>query len=153
MSHQLIPHSSIMRVAYIQPSVHHYDVLFSKRAVGGGLGDIRVYNRGGSLLSFMGRFARYALPFIKSIILPEVGNLTKNVMDDVAQGRNIKRVLKERGVESVVNVGRRVARKARGGAVKKKKKTNSKKQSTQKKKTRKKCISKNDIFNTNKFQL
>ena len=109
-----------MRVAYIQPSVHHYDVLFSNRA--GSLSDIRVYSRGGSLLSFMGRFARYALPFIKSIILPEVGNLTKNVMDDVAQGRNIKKAMKERGIESAVNVGKRVARRARGGAVKKRRK-------------------------------
>ena len=143
-----------MRVVYISPSVRDFDTLFSNRA--GGLSDIRVYHhRGGSLLSVVGRFARYALPFIKSIVLPEVGNFAKNVSDDVSQGRNFRRALKQRGVESVVNVGKRVMRKARGGKKKNilKKQSTSKKKSTTKKKTLKQCVRKNDIFNTNKFQL
>ena len=140
-----------MRVVYISPSVQDFDILFSNK--GGGLQDIRVYhNRGGSLLSVVGRFARYALPFIKSIIIPEVGNFAKNVADDIGQGRSMKRVLKERGVESAINMGKRVARKARGGAKKKKKKV-TKKQIPKKKNMQKKCVRKNDIFNTNKFHL
>lgn len=138
-----------MRVVYVHPSLQDFDTLFSKR--GGSLGDIKVYhNRGGSLLSFVGRFARYALPFIKSIILPEVGNFAKNVVNDVSQGRSVKRVFKERGVESAVNIGRRVARKARGGAKKKKTVVN---RNMKKNNMKKKCKTKNDIFNTNKFQL
>lgn len=140
-----------MRVVYIPPTVEDFDLLFSNR--GSGLSDIRVYhNRGGSLLSVVGRFARYALPFLKSIIVPEVGNFAKNVADDIGQGRSIKRVLKKRGIESVLNVGKRVVKKARGGRVRKNKSV-TKKQITKKKNVRKNCVKKNDIFNTNKFHL
>lgn len=138
-----------MRVVYIHPSSRDFDTLFSKK--GGSLSDINIFhNRGGSLLSFVGRFARYALPFIKSIILPEVGNFANNVANDVSQGRSVKRVFKERGLESAVNIGKRVAKKARGGAKKKKITANK---NLKKNIKRKKCVTKKDIFNTNKFRL
>ena len=150
-----------MRVTYLHPSSHHYDDVFgSKNEVRGeGLQDIRVYNhRGGSLFGVLGSLVRRSLPFLKRIILPEVGNFVRNVADDVGQNISFGQSMKNNALNSTKNIGKKIMR---GGKLvkKKRKKQNIRNKKMMKIKNKKKrkqrsiksCNS--DIFSSNKYDL
>ena len=121
-----------MRVPYFEPTSTDFDRAFDTRNFqGGGLNDIRVYQqRGGSLLGILSGFAARALPFLRSIILPEIGNFTKNVTSDYGNNIPMKQSLKRNAVSS----GKNIARKLMGGS---RKHNISKKKNIKKKQARK----------------
>ena len=100
----------VMRVPYIEPSLVHFDTIFSpSNSVGGGINDINVYQqRGGSLFGVLGRVFKKALPFLKSLIFPEVGNFTKNIVDDMKQNVPFKQSVRKNVIKSGKNVGRKI---------------------------------------------
>jgi hypothetical protein len=145
-----------MRGVYIPPAIEHFDTIFNSSR-GGGINDIRVYNqplqRGGSLFGVLGKIARYTIPFLKSIILPEIPSFVSNVSGDVRRGMRIRESLKNNSIRAAKNMGVRVLTKARGGtAIRKKhlkKKGANKKTSKPVKRRRNKIKNKNmsrDIF-------
>ena len=140
----------IMRVSFIPPTSDHYDQLFNPHLNqrGYGINDIRVYKRrGGSIFGFIRTLAKSALPFVKNLILPEIGNFAKNVTHDVANNVPFKRSMKRNILSSSKNIGSRII-----GAGKKKKNGGKKKIVKKKpKKTLKRC--KNDIFSYGKFEI
>ena len=114
-----------MRVPYVHPSSHHFDEAFGVSFRGGGVSDIKIhrniYNqRGGSLFGILGRSIKRAIPFVKSLILPELGNFTKNVMDDISQNVSPKQSIKSNFKKSVKNVGKKIIRGGGDGKVKRK---------------------------------
>ena len=85
-----------MRVPYIAPREIDFDGVFSGRARGGGLADIRVYNaRGGGLFSFIGKLAKSALPILRSFVLPQIGDLARDIAHDVSAGTSVKQSVKK----------------------------------------------------------
>ena len=50
------------------------------------------------------------IPFIKSLILPEIGNFTKNLMDDISQNISPKQSIKSNLKKSVKNNGKKIIR-------------------------------------------
>ena len=156
-----------MRVKYIPPSDIVYDIAFkdtfNRPYVGAGLDDIRVYKRrGGSILGFLGRAFKYAIPFVKNLIMPEIGGFTNKVLDDVSQNVPLRESMKRNFKSSVKNIGRRVVR---GGGKSRKKPLKSKKTSNKKLKRKRKNIQRSgkrknhckvkatDIFSNGKFDL
>ena len=99
-----------MRVNYPYPSVGDFDRFLNPLLVrGSGLDDIRVYRqKGAGLFSFLGRVVRNSIPFLKKFILPEVGNLAKNVTTDISEGKTLRQSLRKHAINSVKNVGKRV---------------------------------------------
>lgn len=136
-----------MRVSFIPPTSDHYDQLFNPHLNqrGYGLNDIRIYKRrGGSIFGFIRTLAKNALPFVKRLILPEIGNFAKNVTDDLANNVPIKQSMRRNIISSGKNIGSRII-----GAGKNKKKTSKKKSVKKTKKRPKRC--KNDIFSSGKY--
>ena len=115
--------STIMRVGYVQPSTSHFDQILANSFHGGGINDIRIYrhyNKGGSIFGVLGAIAKKALPFLRGLILPEVGNFVKNITEDVSNNVPVKKSLKSNAAKSVKNVGRRIfTSKNKGKPVKK----------------------------------
>ena len=114
-----------MRVPYVHPSSHHFDEAFGVNFRGGSLSDIKIHRninnqRGGNLFGILGRSIKRAIPFIKSLILPELGNFTKNVMEDISQNIPPKQSIKSNLKKSVKNVGKKILRGGGGGKVKRK---------------------------------
>ena len=100
-----------MRVAYVHPSAEDFNRLFSNSLHGSGLNDIRVYrhySKGGSIFGVLGNLARSALPFLRGVILPEVGSFIKNITDDVSNNVPIRKSLKKNAKSSIGNLGKRV---------------------------------------------
>ena len=148
-----------------KPTIAHYDNLFAR---GAGLSDINIYKpptsiqRGGSLIGFLGRIIKSSMPFIRSIIMPEIPNFVSNIISDVNSGENIKSSLKKQSIRSAKNIGSRIINRGGGGKRRniKKKRSQSKSRKVIKKKknnkrTKKKpakktnnCRSKNDIFSS-----
>ena len=151
-----------MRVAYLSPASHHFDAVFDRNKLirGGSLDDIKIYQRrGGSFFGIIGNVVKRALPFLRRIILPEVGNLINNVTQDISQNVPLRQSVRKNVVTSAKNVRNRLMR---GGAKKRKSvKKNSlktrkiKKQQKRKKKTgNTQCHSKkksSDIFSGDIF--
>ena len=134
-----------MRVAYITPTVRDFEIILSNGiSRGGKLSDIRylrnpqIYQRGSGILSFLGGLARKTIPFLMEHILPEAGNLYRNVGRDLNDGRSIRSAMKKHGIRALKNVGKRVL----GGKKKKKKGKISKK--PVKKRTKRPAI--RDVF-------
>ena len=168
-----------MRVGLYTPTVSDFDGVFADvgNSRAGSLNDIHIYNRrrrGGSLFGVLGSVLKHSLPFLRSVILPELGGFVKNLTDDVSNNVPIKSSLKRNMMQSAKNVGKRIARGggegARGGArrrrrvrgqkrsaVRKRKKSvgvTKRKKSKIKRKKGKKCHSKmrkNDIFDSGMF--
>ena len=103
-----------MRVPYIGPSSLDFDRAFEVRIYsrGGSIHDIRTYQRGGSLLGALSGVVGRALPFLRSLILPEIGNFAKNVASDIGNNIPIKQTLRRNAISS----GKTIARKIIGGA-------------------------------------
>ena len=104
-----------MRIPYIEPSETDFDRVFDTRKYirGGGLQDIRVYNQqGGSLLGILSGVVGKALPFLRSFILPEIGNFAKNIAEDYGTNKiSMKKTLKK----NVITSGKNIAKKIMGG--------------------------------------
>ena len=144
-----------MRVPYFEPSVREYDRVFqnSPNISGGGLSDIRVFSqKGGSFLGVISSIMRRAIPFLRSMVLPEMGNMARNVAHDYgSRGTPLNQTLRE----NALSTGKNIARKILGGARKGKKKGKNAKKSLSQTKKRKKttktraktrCRPKGDIF-------
>ena len=160
-----------MRVPYIPPSENSYDLVFNEKIYdhtrGGGVNDIHVYKPvGGGLFGILGRIVQRAIPFLKSIVLPEVGSFTNNVLNDVSRNAPVRESLRKNFKTSVKNLGKRVVGGARTKVRKSTRKKNKNKNIKKKTKTKKSrrrskkhtksshCnTSKNDIFNSGKFDL
>ena len=108
-----------MRVVYNNPSISQFDSFFSpentQEIKGGSLRDInffkpKYYNRGGSFFSILSTLARKALPFLRNFVLPEAGQLTSNLIQDVNSNIPFKRSVKKNLLKSVKNIGKRVIR-------------------------------------------
>ena len=81
---------------------------------------ISIINVGGNLFGILGRSIKRAIPFIKSLILPELGNFTKNFTEDISQNIPPKQSIKSNLKKSVKNVGKKILRGGGGGKVKRK---------------------------------
>ena len=154
----------IMRVPYLPPSSSDFDLLFGQNNLkGGGLSDIRVYKapqfhqRGGSFFGVLGRLARNSFPFLKNLLLPELGAMANNVTRDISEGVPLKQSLKQRSLGAVKNIGKSVI--GRGGRVRKRRATKRKAKNKTNRKNygkRKKppCASlKNDIFTSSRYEI
>lgn len=135
-----------MRVAFTPLTTSEYDVLFkkyqqySKQYKGGSTGDINpfvsdvYYQRGSSAFSIISRMVRRSIPFLRKFILPAVSEMGNGVMDDITQGNEMKKSLKQHGVKALKRIGKRILT---GG-----KRKNKQKQVKRKKRktvTKKKC--------------
>ena len=65
---------------------------------------------GGSLFQVLANLARSAAPFLMRTIMPEGVNFAKNVVRDISSGKNLRRTLKRRGIESLKEVGKKIVR-------------------------------------------
>jgi len=156
---------SKMRTAYVAPNTLEFDVLFESNETvgrGGGISDIStyarpefLYQRGGSFLGVLGRIVQRTIPFLKSIIVPEVGNFARNVSADYGHGVPLRQSLKKNSVVSAKNIGSALARKARGGRYKRQKPLKNKRKNVKKKKrNNSSCLNaNNDIFSRSKLDL
>lgn len=106
-----------MRVAYNHPSVSDFEVLFSNGDFhnnGGSLSNIKTYNspvyiqRGSGIFSVLGNIVRNSIPFIRRLILPAMGDFSKNVIDDYANGAPLRQSMKKRGISTLKRVGRNI---------------------------------------------
>ena len=155
----------MMRVSFIAPLTHHFDDVFalqsSRDIRGGGLSDIRIYQkRGGSLFGILGGLFKRAIPFLRSILLPEVGNFVKNVTHDISQKIPSRESLKNNLLSSARNIGSRIVR---GGGKRKtkskqKRKNNKKgvikKNKKKKKKNKTHCgVKRKDVFSSGAYEL
>ena len=137
-----------MTYTFIPPSVDEFDNLFlGGVGRGGGLGDIKIFHpvqrsrRGGGLFTFLGGLAKKAAPFLFRNVAPEVVRMGRGVLEDVIQGKKIRSSLKNRGIEAIKGVGRRVT----GGGVRRRGVIRKKKKQARRQLKKKKCY-KNDIF-------
>merc|ERR1712074_358938 len=135
----------IMRIPYKTPTVDQFDRYFNPNYInrGGGLNDIKVYKphhyaKGGSIFSFLSGVFKRAIPFLRGVMLPEVGEFARNFTADVGNNVPLRDNVKKNLMRSVKNVGRKLVK---GGA---RKNINKKRVNTTKKKKRqrKKCIKK-----------
>ena len=66
---------------YCSLSTSFWDVFAlqpSRDTRGGGLNNVRIYQKcGGSLFGILGGLFKRVIPFLRSILLPEVGNFVK----------------------------------------------------------------------------
>ena len=104
-----------MRVSYFTPLPQHYDAVFNNQEIisnrGGGLEDISLYKRrGSSLFSILRGLFKRTIPFLKRLILPEVGSEVNNVTHDVSQNTSLKDSLEANAIKSMKNVGLRIIR-------------------------------------------
>ena len=134
-------------VGYVEPSINDFlRILIENNSElsltrGGGLKDIIVYTphkRGAGFLSFV---RKSLLPFIK----PHLFSLGSNILSDMSQGSKLTDSIKRRGLETMSEIGHRVAR---GGARRKRKSKTIKRKN---KKIKRKCkrlrkTDKMDIF-------
>ena len=104
-----------MRVSYIYPSTDDFSRFFQENIQGGGINDIRVYSRGGSFLGMMGRFARSSIPFLKRILLPEIGSFVHNIANDISIDTPPRESVKRNIKKSIQNIGSRVMNSKGGG--------------------------------------
>ena len=132
-----------MRSPLYKPSISDFDLIFAPEpggaTRGGSFNDIQIYSkkRGGSFFGILGRVIKQTIPFIRKIVLPEIGGFVKNVADDVSNNLPIKSSMKRNLISSVGKVGKRIVR---GGAKKRKnkiKKNRSKKRTKPSKSGRK----------------
>ena len=141
-----------MRVCYIHPSTDDFSRYFQENVYGGGVKDIRVYNRGGSFLGMMGRFAKNSIPFLKRILLPEIGNFVQNITNDISTDTPPRESVKRNIKKSIRNIGSRVIN-SKGGR-KRKCKRNSKTRGKTKnvgKNKKRKVVKKTQVKNKNKM--
>lgn len=107
---------------FLPPTADEFAVLFKN---GGSLDDIALFSptarskRGAGILSFLSGVAKKATPFLVRYIQPEAIDFGKRVLRDVLEGKSVKRTLRHQGMQSVRNIGSRIAR---GGRKKKKQK-------------------------------
>ena len=85
--------------------------------LGSGFGDITIFRdrrlRRGSnaFTNLIFKWGRKALPFLQKYILPEAKEFTKNMAGDIISGNtSAKQAFRQRGKQSLKNVGQRILR-------------------------------------------
>ena len=104
-----------MSVTFIASLTHHFDDVFvlqpSGDIRGGGSKSIQInQKRDGSLFGILGGLFKRDIPFLRSIILPEVGNFVKNGTHDISQKIHLRESLKKNVLSSARNIGLRIVR-------------------------------------------
>ena len=107
--------TTVMRVAYVQPTAQQYDEIFMRSGSGNGASDIKIYrpglrSRGRGLLGVISTLAKKALPFLSNYILPEAGLFLHGLMQDVSHGKGVKKSFKSQVKKTANRVITRVAR-------------------------------------------
>ena len=142
-----------MSVTFIASLTHHFDDVFvlqpSGDIRGGGSKSIQInQKRDGSLFGILGELFKRDIPFLRSIILPEVGNFIKEyIYHDISQKFPSRESLKSNLLSSARNIGSRTVR----GGGKHKTKPKQKRKSIEKDITVKKThcvIEYKDVFNS-----
>lgn len=146
-----------MQHSFIPPSSREFNALFLDGiSRGGGLSDIKIFypssfqraRRGGGIFNFLSGLAKKAVPFLMRNVAPEVVSMGKNVLSDALEGRRIRETLKERGIEALKGVGKRIVRGGGKRRKSKRKKNRVLKRKRQlKRKIARNCY-KNDIFSS-----
>ena len=139
----------LQRVTHTLPTENDFLMLFANPVLlktGGGLNDINsfkspiYYQKGSGLLSWIKGIAKKNIPFALKYVMPEALAFGQSVLNDLERDNgSLKTTLKRRGLQSLTNVGRRVAK---GGNIKRKRR-----RLTKKRKPRK-CY-KTDVFASN----
>ena len=155
-----------MRISFIPPSEHDFEVSFSSTPLhtGAGLDDINIFQprrsshargnrRGGGIFSFI---AKRVLPFIFKAAKPSAKTFVSSVVKDTIKGkRPIKQSIKKHGIKALKDTGLKLL-SGSGNITKKKKKKKKKKKGRsvlkylrkKKKKTKSRREYKKDIFST-----
>lgn len=101
--------------------------------------------RGAGLFSMLAGLAKKALPFLIRTVTPEATALSRNVLQDVLEGRKLKDSLKYRGLTALQSVAEKALRRGGKGRIHKRTKNKRKKTTRVRRKTAGVCY-KNDIF-------
>ena len=107
---------------FTQPSIETYIKLFADSSAnisirGGGFDNVLIFKPRGA--GFFGFLKRALLPIVK----PTLMQLGKNLLKDIGDGKNVKDSIKQRGIESIREIGRRTISRGAGRKRKKGKKT------------------------------
>lgn len=121
-----------MRTHYAPLSVGEYEVLFNENLhlKGSGVNDLQYFKapvfhqHGSGVFTVLGNIVKGAIPFIRRLILPAVGEVIRDTSYDVSRGENFKQSLKRNTVKGIKTLGTKIAR---GGKVRKTRKKNKKK--------------------------
>lgn len=144
-----------MKTSFVPPTRREFDAVFSvgESAVrGGGIDDIRIFlppsvqrsKRGGGIFTVLSGLAKRAIPFLMRTIAPEAVRMSEGVLGDVLEGRRFRDSLKNRGVEALKGVRKRIV----GGKAGKTKRKRGKKQNKQLKRKMSRACYKDDIFHS-----
>ena len=123
-----------MRVAY--KPLDERDYLRSQQynnhnilTLGSGIGDINIFRdrrlkRGSNAFTnLIFKWGKKVIPFLQKYLLPEAKEFTKNMAGDVISGNSsVKQAFKQRGKQSLKNVGQRILRGEGGRRRRKKRK-------------------------------
>jgi hypothetical protein len=119
-----------MRVIYIAPRTEDFSVLFTKPAYrGGGSDEIQAFNspvfyqRGSGLFSVIGSLLRRSIPFLRSVFLPTVADVGRNIAKKYSEGMSFREAAKQEAMTGAKDLGARVLK----GGRKRRKKTSSQK--------------------------
>jgi hypothetical protein len=112
----IIEQTDTMRVTYVEPSVEEFSRLFDSNIIrhGGGLADIATFNspvyyqRGSGFFSILSSIAKRSIPFLKRVLLPSVADMSANIVKDYGKGIPLKKALRNRGIESLKRVGKKI---------------------------------------------
>ena len=118
-------------IPFIPLSQNEFETLIKNQnrllVAGQGHSDINIFRRyrptrrGQGVLSFLSKYGRYALPFIKKFIIPSAKDFSKNVASDMIGGSSLKSSLKNRGKQSLKDIGKRILSGAGSGVRRKRK--------------------------------
>ena len=148
-----------MRILFIAPLANHFHDVFalqpSRDIRGKGLNNIRIYQkRGGSLFGILCELFKRVIPFLRSILLPEVGNFVRNVTHDISQRVPSRESVITNFLSFARNIGSRIVRGGEKRKIKsKQKRKNIKKPATRKKKKSHCEMKHKDIFNSGNYEL
>ena len=102
---------------FIPLSQNEFEILIRNQnrllVSGQGHSDINIFRRyrptirGQGVLSFLSKYGRYALPFFKKFIMPSAKDFSKNVASDMIGGSSLKSSLKNRGKQSLKDIGKK----------------------------------------------
>ena len=122
---------AMVLIPFIPLSQNEFETLIKNQnrllVAGQGHSDINIFcryrptRRGQGVLSFLSKYGRYALPFIKKFIIPSAKDFSKNVASDMIGGSSLKSSLKNRGKQSLKDIGKRILSGAGSGVRRKRK--------------------------------
>ena len=90
------------------PDYTAYEQFYSSQSGHGDYFDGYQVQAGHGVGSLLGKLFKRAIPIIRrgaKFAKPHAGKMSKNVINDLARGRSLKRTIKRRGYEALVDVG------------------------------------------------